>query len=191
MWTKHSPCLELEMVTGGTSPRQGTDQGKPESQALLGDPGMTYRLLEPFIKIRHGTHPPERTVVTGGDGTRVLPGRGSRSWKSRCCRWHACVETRIEVSDGERLRVLPDVDWKSDKSGMVSSLGGTEFVKAEPVPIEIVEGRMLLVIDSMVFMESVGDPEVYMSGIVAEGSSTSLENHERLKKDKINKRLTK
>lgn len=71
------------------------------------------------------------------------------------------------MSDGERLRPLPDVDWKSDKSGMVSR-GGTKLVEAEPVPIEIVEEWMLLVIDPMVFMEPVGDPEVDLSGMVTE-----------------------
>lgn len=71
------------------------------------------------------------------------------------------------MSEGVRLRELPDVDWKSDKSGM-ESRGGTKVVKAEPVPVETVEDRMLLVIDPMVLMEPVGDPEVDLSGIVTE-----------------------
>ena len=62
-----------------------------------------------------------------------------------------------------RLRELPDVDWKSDRSGMVSR-GGTKVVEAEPVPVETVED----VIDPMVLMEPVGDPEVVLSGIVTE-----------------------
>ena len=65
-----------------------------------------------------------------------------------------------------RLRELPDVDWKSDRSGMVSR-GGTKVVKAEPVPVETVEDWML-VIDPIVLMEPVGDPEVVLSGIVTE-----------------------
>jgi hypothetical protein len=71
------------------------------------------------------------------------------------------------MSDGVRLRELPDVDWKSDRSGMVSR-GGTKVVEAEPVPVEMVEDWMLLVIDPMVLMEPVGDPEVDLSGIVTE-----------------------
>ena len=70
------------------------------------------------------------------------------------------------MSDGVRLRELPDVDWKSDRSGMVSR-GGTKVVKAEPVPVETVEDWML-VIDPIVLMEPVGDPEVVLSGIVTE-----------------------
>ena len=70
------------------------------------------------------------------------------------------------MSDGERLRELPDVDWKSDRSGMVSR-GGTNVVEAEPVRDEIVEDWRL-VIDPMVLMEPVGDPEVDLSGIVTE-----------------------
>ena len=65
-----------------------------------------------------------------------------------------------------RLRELPDVDWKSDRSGMVSR-GGTKVVKAEPVPVETVED-WILVIDPIVLMEPVGDPEVVLSGIVTE-----------------------
>ena len=42
------------------------------------------------------------------------------------------------MSDGVRLSELPDVDWKSDRSGMVSR-GGTKVVEAEPVPMESVE----------------------------------------------------
>jgi len=71
-----------------------------------------------------------------------------------------------EISDGLRLRELPDVDWKSDRSGIVSS-GGTKVVEAEPVPVEIAEDWRL-VIDPMVLMEPVGDPEVDLSGIVTE-----------------------
>ena len=71
------------------------------------------------------------------------------------------------MSDGVRLRELPDVDWKSDRSGMVSR-GGTKVVKAEPVPVETVEDWTLLEIDPMVLMEPVGDPEVDLSGIVTE-----------------------
>jgi len=71
------------------------------------------------------------------------------------------------MSDEVRLRELPDVDWKSDRSGMVSR-GGTKVVEAEPVPVEIVEDWALLVIDPMVLMEPVGDPEVDLSGIVTE-----------------------
>lgn len=70
------------------------------------------------------------------------------------------------MSDGVRLTELPDVDWKSDRSGMVSR-GGTKVVKAEPVPVEIVEDRRL-VMDPMVLMEPVGDPEVDLSGMVTE-----------------------
>ena len=70
------------------------------------------------------------------------------------------------MSDGVRLRELPDVDWKSDRSGMVSR-GGTNVVEAEPVPVETVEDWRL-VIDPMVLMEPVGDPEVDLSGIVTE-----------------------
>ena len=70
------------------------------------------------------------------------------------------------MSDGVRLRELPDVDWKSDRSGMVSR-GGTKVVKAEPVPVETVED-WILVIDPIVLMEPVGDPEVVLSGIVTE-----------------------
>ena len=66
-----------------------------------------------------------------------------------------------------RLSELPDVDWKSDKSGMESS-GGTNVVNAEPVPVETVEDWMLLVIDPIVLIEPVGDPEVDLSGMVTE-----------------------
>ena len=71
-----------------------------------------------------------------------------------------------------RLRELPDVDWKSDRSGIVSR-GGTNVVKAEPVPVETV----LLVIDPIVLIEPVGDPEVDLSGMVTEWSRASLEHH--------------
>jgi hypothetical protein len=71
------------------------------------------------------------------------------------------------MNDGVRLRELPDVDCKSDRSGIVSR-GGTKVVKAEPVPDETVEDWTLLVIDPMVLMEPVGDPEVDLSGIVTE-----------------------
>ena len=71
------------------------------------------------------------------------------------------------MSDGVRLRELPNVDWKSDKSGMVSR-GGTKVVEAEPVRDEIVEDWALLVIDPIVLIEPVGDPEVDLSGIVTE-----------------------
>jgi len=71
------------------------------------------------------------------------------------------------MSDEVRLRELPDVDWKSDRSGMVSR-GGTKVVEAEPVPVEIVEDWTLLAIDPMVLMDPVGDPEVDLSGIVTE-----------------------
>lgn len=71
------------------------------------------------------------------------------------------------MSDGVRLRELPDVDWKSDKSGMASR-GGTKVVEAEPVPVEIEEDWALLVMDPIVLMEPVGDPEVDLSGIVTE-----------------------
>lgn len=70
------------------------------------------------------------------------------------------------MSDGVRLRELPDVDWKSDISG-IASRGGTKVVKAEPVPVETVEDRML-VIDPIVLIEPVGDPDVDLSGIVTE-----------------------
>ena len=70
------------------------------------------------------------------------------------------------MSDGERLRELLDDDWKSDRSGMVSR-GGTKVVEAEPVRDEIVDDWML-VMDPMVLMEPVGDPEVDLSGIVTE-----------------------
>jgi len=71
------------------------------------------------------------------------------------------------MSDGERLRELLDVDWKSDRSGMVSS-GGTKVVEAEPVRDETVDDWILLVMDPIVLMEPVGDPEVDLSGIVTE-----------------------
>jgi len=70
------------------------------------------------------------------------------------------------MSDGDRLRELPDVDWKSDRSGMVSR-GGTKVVEAEPVRDESVDD-WILVMDPMVLMEPVGDPEVDLSGIVTE-----------------------
>jgi len=47
------------------------------------------------------------------------------------------------------------------------SSGGTKVVEAEPVPVEIAEDWRL-VIDPMVLMEPVGDPEVDLSGIVTE-----------------------
>ena len=53
------------------------------------------------------------------------------------------------MSDGVRPRELPDVDWKSDKSGIISS-GGTKVVEAEPVPVEIVEERTLLATGAVV-----------------------------------------
>lgn len=71
------------------------------------------------------------------------------------------------MSDGVRLRELPDVDWKSDRSGMVSR-GGTKVVEAEPVPVETVDDWTLLVIDPIVLTEPVGDPDVDLSGIVTE-----------------------
>ena len=71
------------------------------------------------------------------------------------------------MSDGVRPRELPDVDWKSDKSGIMSS-GGMKVVKVEPVPVEIAEERTLLATDAMVLMEPVGDPEVDLSGMVTE-----------------------
>lgn len=80
------------------------------------------------------------------------------------------------MSDGVRLRELPDVDWKSDRSGMVSR-GGTKVVEAEPVPVEMPED-CVLVIDPIVLMEPVGDPEVDLSGIVTEWSSASLKHYE-------------
>ena len=47
------------------------------------------------------------------------------------------------------------------------SRGGTKVVEAEPVPVEMPEDCML-VMDPMVLMEPVGDPEVDLSGIVTE-----------------------
>ena len=70
------------------------------------------------------------------------------------------------MSEGVRLRELLDDDWKSDRSGMVSR-GGTKVVKAEPVAVETAEDCRL-VIEPMVLMEPVGDPEVDLSGMVTE-----------------------
>jgi hypothetical protein len=70
------------------------------------------------------------------------------------------------MSEGVRLRELLDVDWKSDRSGMLLR-GGTKVVKAEPVPVETGEDCML-VIDPIVLMEPVGDPEVDLLGMVME-----------------------
>ena len=70
------------------------------------------------------------------------------------------------MSDGVRLRELPDVERKSDRSGMLSR-GGTKVVEADPVPVEIAEDWRL-VIDPIVLMEPVGDPEVDLSGMVTE-----------------------
>ena len=55
-----------------------------------------------------------------------------------------------------------DEDWKSDRSGMVLR-GGTKVVKAKPVAVETAEDCRL-VIDPMVLMEPVGDPEVDLPG---------------------------
>jgi hypothetical protein len=70
------------------------------------------------------------------------------------------------MSDGVRLMELLDVDWKSDRSGMLSN-EGMKVVKAEPAPVEIAEDWRL-VIDPIVLIEPVGDPEVDLSGIVTE-----------------------
>ena len=69
------------------------------------------------------------------------------------------------MRDGVRLSELLVVDWKSDRSGMVSR-GGTKVVEAEPV--RDADDWTLLVIDPIVLMEPVGDPEVDLSGIVTE-----------------------
>ena len=71
-----------------------------------------------------------------------------------------------KMSDGARLRELMDVEWKSDRSGMVSR-GGTKGVEAEPVHVETAE-EWMLGMGSMVLIEPVGDPGVVLSGMVTE-----------------------
>jgi hypothetical protein len=77
-----------------------------------------------------------------------------------CPQRHSAVPKSVLILVAHSSAV--DVDWKSDRSGMLLR-GGTKVVKAEPVPIETAED-FTLVIDPMVLMEPVGDLEVDLSG---------------------------
>lgn len=66
----------------------------------------------------------------------------------------------------------PESDWKSDRSGMLST-GGRDVVGREPDMAEL-ECVLVLAIDRIIHIDPVGDCVSDRSGTVTERSRTSL-----------------